>query len=165
MIDYLYSDEGTLMSTMVSRGRLGDGPMQNDYGLDGNKAITACSSLGTHGSTKRLFCNAGCSCNTSRMRNGEAVDPNVDLYVPKVLKLCCSRKPRICITLRHILSRVPPSASWKRGTGICSKRPCYANFSPSIISQVWSRAAECGCKFEMIPARSGQVGFNLHSCV
>ncbi len=93
MVDFLYSDEGTLMSNYGFEGEGWRWADANDFGLDGNAAIyRLLKPWNDMDPQNDCFVMLGVRSNTSRIRNGEAVDPNVDLYSPEGLEALLFQK-------------------------------------------------------------------------
>lgn len=81
MIDFLYSDEGTLMSNYGFEGEGWRYAKEGEVGLDGKQAIyKLLKPWNDMDPQNDCFVMLGVRANTSRMRNGESVDPNTDLH-------------------------------------------------------------------------------------
>ena len=93
MIDYLYSDEGTLMSNYGFEGEGWRWADNNDFGLDGEKAIyKLLKPWNDMDPQNDCFVMLGVRANTSRIRNGEAVDSKVDLFSAEGLEALLYQK-------------------------------------------------------------------------
>jgi putative aldouronate transport system substrate-binding protein len=81
MIDFLYSDEGTLMSNYGFEGEGWNWAKDGDVGLDGNQAMyKLLKPWNDMDPQNDCFVMLGVRANTSRIRNGEAFDANIDLH-------------------------------------------------------------------------------------
>ncbi len=131
MIDYLYSDEGTLMSNYGFEGEGWRWADANDFGLDGNKAIyRLLKPWNDMDPQNDCFVMLGVRANTSRMRNGEAVDPNVDLYSAEGLEALLFQKTQEMYEPYGYPEYEIPTLRFleEEEQAYASKRLAYANF-------------------------------------
>jgi len=131
MVDFLYSDEGTLMSNYGFEGEGWRWAEANDFGLDGNPAIyRLLKPWNDMDPQNDCFVMLGVRSNTSRIRNGEAVDPNVDLYSPEGLEALLFQKTQeLYEPYGHPEYEIPTLRFLEdEEQAFASKRLAYANY-------------------------------------
>ncbi|WP_320127821.1 ABC transporter substrate-binding protein [uncultured Sphaerochaeta sp.] len=145
LVDYLYSDEGTLMSNYGFQGEGWDWAKSGDVGLDGKKAIyKLLKPWNDMDPQNDCFVMLGVRENTSRIRNGQAVDPNVDLYSPDGLEALLYQKSEELYTpYVHPELEIPTLRFLDdEETAFASKKVAFANYARQslvkFITGSWS---------------------------
>lgn len=145
MIDYLYTDEGTLMSNYGFEGEGWKWAENGDYGLDGKKAIyRLLKPWNDMDPQNDCFVMLGVRANTSRIRNGEAVNPDVDLYSAEGLEaLLYQKTEELYAPYAHPELEIPTLRFLEEEEqAFASKRLAYANYVRQslvkFITGAWS---------------------------
>jgi len=131
MIDYLYTDEGTLMSNYGFEGEGWRYANNTEVGLDGKQAIfKLLKPWNDMDPQNNCFVMLGVRANTSRMRNGEAVDPNTDLYSAEGLEaLLYQVTQQVYAPYAHPELEIPTLRFLEEeDDAYASKRVAYANY-------------------------------------
>ncbi|AEV30511.1 ABC-type sugar transport system, periplasmic component [Sphaerochaeta pleomorpha str. Grapes] len=131
LVDYLYSDEGTLMSNYGFEGEGWEWAKDGDVGLDGKKAIyKLLKAWNDMDPQNDCFVMLGVRENTSTIRNGEAVNPDVNLYSSEGLEaLLYQKSAELYSPYAHPELEIPTLRFLDdEETAFASKKVAYANY-------------------------------------
>ncbi|MDT4761049.1 extracellular solute-binding protein [Sphaerochaeta sp. PS] len=144
MIDFLYTDEGTLMSNYGFEGEGWKWADTNDFGLDGEKAIyRLLKPWNDMDPQNDCFVMLGVRANTSRIRNGEAVDPNVDIFSAEGLEALLYQKTQELYAPYGYPELEIPTLRFleEEDQAFASKRLAFANYARQslvkFVTGVW----------------------------